>query len=129
MHRTLCLSLLALPLLAGCGALLGVGAGVVISQEALDNNTYVAHIPQDADIVWATAKSSLSRQSTELMEVDESLRKARAVIDGANVDVSIEVFDLNRSVMRVTAKKYGVSNGEIAEMTLNKILRDLQSES
>lgn len=129
MRQMLRLSLLALPLLAGCGALLGVGAGVVISQEALDNNTYVAHIPQDADIVWATAKSSLSRQSTELMQVDESLRKARAVIDGANVELSVEVFDLNRSVMRVSAKKFGVGTGEIAEMTLNRVLRDLQAES
>lgn len=128
MLHKLSLALLALPLFTSCGALLGVGAGVVISQEALDSNTYVAHIPQDADIVWATAKSSLSRQSTELIQVDESLRKARAVIDGANVDLSVEVFDLNRSVMRVSAKKFGVSSGEIAEMTLNRVLRDLQQE-
>jgi len=129
MRQLLSLLLLSTGLLASCGALLGVGAGVVISQEAVDNNTYVAHIDRDAAIVWATAKSSLSHQSTELMKVDEDIRKVEAVIDGATVLASVEVFDLNRSVLRVSAKKYGVANGEIAEMALNKILSDLERQS
>lgn len=128
MRLPLLLALLAAPL-AGCGALLGVGAGIVISQEAIDNDTFVAHIDRDADIVWATAKSSLSHQSTELMKVDEDLRRVEGVIDNADVTVSVEVYDLNRSILRVSATKYGVSNGEIAEMALNKILDELQEES
>jgi hypothetical protein len=129
MRQPLLLSLLLAVPLSSCGALLGVGAGIVISQEALDNDTFVAHIDRDADIVWATAKSSLSHQSPELMHVDEDLRRAEGVIDNADVTVSVEIYDMNRSVLRVSAKKYGVSNGEIAEMTLNKILRDLQESA
>jgi hypothetical protein len=129
MRQILCLALFSAALLSSCGALLGVGAGVVISQEALDNNTYVAQIDRDADLVWATTKASLSHQSEELIEVDEDIRQVEAVIDGATTKVSVEVYDLRRSVVRVSARKFGVANGEIAEMVLDKLLADLEAQA
>ena len=42
--RTLLLaSLCTLPLFSSCVAVVAAGAGLVISQELLDNNTYVSH--------------------------------------------------------------------------------------
>jgi len=119
-------SLLALLFPACLAVAAGVGAGVILSQE-MDNNTYVAHVQQDADLVWATAKASLSHQTTELIQTDEDLRVAEGLVDNARVRVSVEVYDLDRSVLRVSAKKYGVNNGEIAEMVMQSIIRQIES--
>jgi ferredoxin len=52
-------------------------------------------------------------------------RKAVADVDGAKVTVTVEAYDLDRTTVRVAAKKYGVNNGEIAKMVLERILTDL----
>ena len=113
---------LVLPLASGCAALLGVGAGVVISQEVVEGETHVAHLNEDATRVWAVTKSTLSHMASEPIDVDEDLRTATGKVDGANVSVGVEVYDLNRSLLRVSARKYGVSSGEIAEMVLNRVV-------
>ncbi len=127
MRTSLVLALLALPLaLSSCAALLGVGAGVVISQDLMDNNTYVAQIAEDVDVAWATVKTSLGKQSEKPMHVDEDRRAAVAQIDNAEVTVSVEAYDLNRCRLIVTARKYGVSNNEIAGLVFNRLLQNFQ---
>lgn len=125
MRQTAILALLLALVTPGCAALLGIGAGVVISQDMMDNNTYVAQLKEDVNVAWTVAKSSLSQQSDKPIEVDEDLRVATATIDDALVTVSVEAYDMNLTRMLVSAKKYGVSNGEIAEMVFNRILNNL----
>ena len=116
---------LALPLLtSGCAAVLGLGAGVIISQDMLDNNTYVAQIEEDVDVAWAVAKASLGGQAELPLQVSQDVRGAVGVVDGAEVTVSVEAYDLNRCRLIVSARKYGVSNGEIAELVFNRILQN-----
>jgi len=117
---TLCL------LLSGCVALLGLGAGVIISQDVLDNETYVAQLNEDVDVVWAVAKSSLSHQSDSPITVENDLRTATGLVDGADVIVSVEAFDLDRCRMSVSATKYDINNGEIAELVFDRILKQLR---
>lgn len=125
MRHKLITSLLIALALPGClAAAAGIGAGIIISQE-MDANTYITHLQQDADVVWATAKATLSHQATEIIEPDEDLRKATARIDNADVTVSVEVYDLDRCTLRVSARKYGVANGELAQMVMSGIVRDL----
>jgi hypothetical protein len=120
--------LLVLGLLApGCGAVLGVGAGVLISQDVIDSKKYIAIVNRDADLVWATAKSLLSHESQELVQADEDHRTCVGTVDGATVTVGVEVYDLHTARLTVTAKRYGVSNGEMAELIMNKIVRKLES--
>lgn len=109
----------------GCAAILGIGAGVVISQDMMDNNTYVAQVREDVDIAWAVAKSSLSQQASKPIEVDEDLRTATATVDDAIVTVSTEAYDLKQTRLAVSARKFGVANGEIAELVFNRILDEL----
>jgi hypothetical protein len=125
MRQTALLALLLALVTPGCVALLGVGAGVVISQDMMDNNSYVAQLKEDVDVSWAVAKSSLSHQSSKPIDVDEDLRVATATVDDAKVTVSIEAYDLNQTRLTVSAKKYGVANGEIAEMVFNRILKQI----
>jgi hypothetical protein len=125
MRKTALLALLLALVTPGCAALLGVGAGVVISQDMMDNNSYVAQLKEDVNVAWAVTKSSLSHQASKPIDVDEDLRVATATIDDAKVTVSIEAYDLNQTRLTVSAKKYGVANGEIAEMVFNRILKQI----
>jgi hypothetical protein len=112
--------------LAGCAAV-GVGAAaVLVSQEVIDSNVYVATLDRDADQVWTSAKVALNRSSLKPIDVQEDVRQAVAQVDDAKVTVNVETYDLNRSTLRVSAKKYGVNNGEIAKMVYDKILHELE---
>jgi hypothetical protein len=114
--------LLALPLTSSCAAaLIGAGAGLVASQELLDNNTYVSHIERDVSYVWPEVKIYLSEASLDLIDVDESKRTVVARIDGADVLASVEAWDMDRTIVRLEARKFGVNDGEMARTIMERI--------
>jgi hypothetical protein len=123
---------LTLPtLLGGCAAaaVVGVGLGaVVISQELTDSNVYVTHLSMNVKEVWPTAKIFLADQSLELIETDEQARIAKARIDGANVTVAVEAYDIDKTLMRVSAKRYGVNDGDMARIITERITRRLDQQ-
>jgi len=106
-------------------ALLGVGAGVVISHEVLENNTYVAQVSEGAALTWAIAKSSLTHQSENPIMVNDDLRTATGDIGDAKVTVSVETFDDESCRLKVSARSYGLNDGPSAEAALQQILTDL----
>ncbi|MCH2102710.1 MAG: hypothetical protein MK297_01725 [Planctomycetes bacterium] len=106
-------------------ALLGVGAGVVISHEVLENNTYVAQVSEGAALTWAIAKSSLTHQSDNPIMVNDDLRTATGDIGDAKVTVSVETFDDESCRLKVSARSYGLNDGPSAEAALQQILTDL----
>jgi uncharacterized protein DUF3568 len=122
-------ALLAVPVFSSClAAAVGVGVGVVASQEMLDNNTYETRLNLDVKKVWPEVKTALSDASLGVIEVDENVRMAKAKIDGASVTVTVEAFDENKTVMRTNARKYGgmLSDGEMARLIQERILRRLE---
>ena len=106
-------------------ALLGVGAGVVISHEVMENNTYVAQVSEGAALTWAIAKSSLTHQSENPIMVNDDLRTATGDIGDAKVTVSVETFDDESCRLKVSARSYGLNDGPSAEAALQQILTDL----
>ncbi|TDJ78897.1 MAG: hypothetical protein E2O39_01270 [Planctomycetota bacterium] len=125
MRRLLLPLLLVTPFLSGCW-ILAVGAGtVLISQDIIDSNTYVAQVQMDSRTVWLQTKHTLGLMSVDLVEADEDLKSATATYDGALVHVQVETFDIGQTVIRVNAKKFGVNNGAIASEVLRKILKSL----
>jgi hypothetical protein len=125
MRNILLVVFLAIPLTQSCAALLGIGAGVLITQEMLDNQTYVARLELGSERLWPSAKTTLSHLSLKPVDVDDDLRVCIADIDQSKVTVAVETYDLNQSILRVRAEKFGVANGELAKMVLDKILDDL----
>ncbi len=120
-------ALLALPLLASCEALaVGTLAGIVISQDILDNSTFVAHVNKDVDSTWLSVRSTCSHATVDPIETDEDLRVLTCKYDGARVRVSVEAYDLGHSIIRVSASKFGVKSGEIADLVMRKVLKDLE---
>ena len=122
---TLAMPLALASLASGCVAAAAGAAAVIISQDVIDNNVYVATLDRDADQVWASAKVALSHASPRPYEVQDDVRKAIADVDDAKVTVTVETYDLNRSTLRVSARKFGVNNGAIAKMVYDKILQEL----
>jgi hypothetical protein len=127
MHKLfLLVALIAAPLLPGCLFATAAAAGVVVSQEVIEDNTYIGHIQADVNQVWAQAKISLGKLSTEPIDVQNELRRATADVDGATVKVAVETFDLNVSVLRVSARRYGVASGDDAKIAFDKIWDDMR---
>jgi len=127
-----CLALLLLTLpatLGGCAVVAGGVAAVVITQELVDNNTYVSHVNLDVTRVWPTTKVFLADQSLELIETDDAARRATAKIDGAKVTVSVEAYDLDQSVVRVAASRYGVNDGDMARIINERLMRRIEAEA
>ena len=107
-------------------ALLGVGAGVVISHEVLENNTYVAQVSEGAALTWAIAKSSLTHQASGPITVNDDLRSATGPVEDSTVTVSVETFDDETCRLKVAARRnYGLNDGPSAEAALQRILADL----
>jgi hypothetical protein len=106
-------------------ALLGIGAGLVISHEVLENNTYVAQVNESAALTWAITKSSLTHQASDPISVDNDLRTATARVDGADVTISVETYDDESCRLMVSARKYGVNDGPTADAILNTLLAAL----
>ena len=126
MRHLALLSVLLAPFFTGCLAA-GVGAAaVLVSQDVLDNSVYIATLDRGPDQVWTSAKVALNHASLKPIDVQDDVRQAVAEIDDAKVTVNVETYDLNRSTLRVSAKKYGVNNGEIAKRVYDKILSELE---
>jgi len=114
--------------LSGCAAIAVGAAAVIVSQEVIDSNIYVATLDRDANEVWASAKIALNRASLKPIDVQDDIRQAVADIDDAKVTVNVETYDLNRSTLRVSAKKYGVNDGETAKRVYDKILHEIEQK-
>lgn len=124
---TVALLLVASSLTSGCAAaVLGVGAGMVLSQEVTENQTHVAHLNEDPARVWVVAKSTLSHLASEPIHVDEDLRQTIGKVDGYTVTIGVETYDQNRSLLRVGSRRYGVANHETSELVLNRVVSRLQ---
>ena len=124
----LLIALAIAPVLTGCAAPFVGAAGALVATEVLENETHIAHFNLEADDLWHSAKRTASHASLEPIVVDEDLRTIEAKLDGAVVYIGVETFDIRKSVLRVAARKYGMVNGEIANVMLTKIVDDLESE-
>ncbi|HTF91345.1 MAG TPA: hypothetical protein VK843_23230 [Planctomycetota bacterium] len=108
MRTALFATLLALPLFSGCAAVaVGAIGGLVLSKEVSDNNVFETRLNIDVSKVWPMVKKTLSDASLETIEIDENVRSAKAKIDGSTVTVWVEAYDLDKTVMRTRATKYG----------------------
>jgi hypothetical protein len=129
MRTAIFTALLAIPLLAACVATVAAGAvgGYVISNDVVGSNVYETRLNLNINKVWPIVKTTLSDASLETIEIDESMRQAKAKIDGATVTVLCEAYDLEKTIMRTRATKYAgtLNDGEMARLMQEKIIRRL----
>ena len=103
--------LLATTLVAAPGCALavlgaGAGAGYVITRELGDEGGLEAEVREDVDKVWLATIESLDilhDLNTEVV-LQDFPREARAVVDGREVWVQVEAYDLDRTLVVVHAR-------------------------
>lgn len=127
--RTAALFLAALPLaasagLTGCAPVAVVGTAVLVNDEFVDNSQSIT-VHHETDYVWASAKASMSHMTPDLLDVDENLRTIRTYVDGAQVTVQVETFDVGETRIRVAARRYVTYSAEVATMVRDRLVRDL----
>ncbi len=101
-----------------------VGTAILVNDEFVDNAQTVI-VPHDVDYVWKSARSTLSHMTSDLLDVDNDLRAIKTFVDGAEVIVQVETFDVGQTRIRVAAKRYLVYSDEVAVNVRNRIDRDL----
>lgn len=116
---------LVTPLLGGCVLLAGAGAGLVISQEVLKDQEVVAHLQVDVDRSWEAAQEVMHERAFEIVGVQDYPRQIEGKVGQAQVVVQVEAFDLDRSIVRVSATKFMVNNVGEAERMLDAIVQRL----
>ena len=100
------LAALALLPLSSCIVLVGAGAGYVISQEVLPGSVHQAQVDRDVDTVWAQVQTTMHDMKVGDFETTDYPRRIETQVDGADVEVVVEAYDLNRTIIKVTAKRY-----------------------
>ena len=109
---------------SSCIVLAGAGAGYLISQEVA-GATHQAQVQLDVDSVWAQAQETIAGHADDGIETTDFPRRIEAVVDGASVEVEVQAYDLNRTIVKVTATRYLSKDGEIASWLLNEIVDEL----
>jgi hypothetical protein len=127
-HRMkyLILSMVGL-LTSGCAAVLVASTAVVLTEEFQDNAIKMT-VEQDAEMVWASAKSSLAHMTESLIHTDEDLKHAVTNIEGAEVSVAVQNWNTGETRVRVMAKKFLVYRNELANRVCDVIAKDLKHE-
>ncbi len=111
-------------LLVGAGA--AAGAGFLISREVTDD-VHSAHVNDDVDHVWTTTQETL-RILTDVgaeTTVTQTPRVIHTEVGGASVEVTVQAYDLDRTLVKVRAEKYLQSDDVTADEVLDKILARL----
>jgi len=119
----------AVGLTPGCGGteMMCLPASLV-SQEVLDDGVYIATLDREPNEVWTSAKTALKGESSRPISVQDDVRRAVVAIDDATITILVERYDRDRSTLRVSARKYGVNNGEIAKLVYDKILHEVETK-
>lgn len=123
----LCLSALALSG-SGCIVAAAAGAGYLVSREVLPDEVHTAQVNDDAERVFLVAQETLGfliEPGTEVT-TQQFPRVAKGKVDGADVTITIEAFDLDRTTIKVQAEKPLRHDGATANEVLNRILDRLK---
>jgi hypothetical protein len=119
----LLLSLLASLSAAGCIAVAaGATAGFLVSREVKAGDVQSATVALDVERVWSEAQATLRSLSTKGVSVQSSPRIVKGVVEGADVSIEVQAYDLDRTVVLVEAKKTMQPVGTVAERVLDALL-------
>lgn len=110
---------------SACFVLVGAGAGYLVSQEVLPNQVHQAQVKLDVETVWAQAQATVRDMKIGEFSITDYPRRIETTVDQAEVEVVVEAYDLNRTIIKVHAERHFKSNDEIAKKVLNRILDDL----
>ncbi|MDE0896164.1 MAG: hypothetical protein OSB10_06225 [Planctomycetota bacterium] len=111
--------------LSSCILLVGAGAGYAVSQELLPSEVQTSLELVDVETAWESAQETMRQRAEDGIQTTDYPRRIECVVAGAEVEVQVEAYDLNRTLIRVRAKRYLLEDDNTARMVMNYILDDL----
>ncbi len=118
------LLLLVQSVVPSCAVVAGAGVGYVLYQEVLENDVHIAMVQDDVDRVWASVQETMGfliDPKTELV-VHAFPRRVEAKVDGTDVAVEVQAYDIDRTEIRVEAEKFLARDGATAAEVMGEIL-------
>jgi hypothetical protein len=100
-------------------------AGAVAANSANEDSTYVVQVRVGVDVAWASTKATLSHLSLKPIDTDDAARTAIAEIDNSKATVTVETYDLDQSVIKISATKFAFGDSATASMVKDRIISDL----
>ena len=97
----------------------------VYATDVTDVEVHSSQVRVDVEEVWHVAQDVFGIMSSEPLRVTEFPRTLYGKVDGAKVTVEVLAFDLNRTTVKVRAKRLGFSDGRVAERVLQTLLAKL----
>lgn len=101
-------------------------AGRLISQEVLDNDTYLATVDRTADEVWSSTKVAVRRAAPTRIDFQDGVRRAVVEVDHGEVTAEVRIYERYWSTLRVSATRFGVDDGELARRVYDRILDEIE---
>ena len=123
--NTLALALTCALGLPSCLLIAGGAAGYVVSQEVLPGNVHTSIVTFDVDSTWASAQETMRSKAEDGIQTTDYPRRIECEVAGAEVEVKVEAYDMNRSLLRVKASRFLSADNDVAMMILNKLVDDL----
>ena len=123
-HLLLAFVLAPIVAMTGCAPLAIAAVGIVVTDEWKDN-ALTADVNDDVDMVWASVRASASNMTDALLHVDEDHRAIQTRIDGSVVVIHVQQWSVTETRVFVEAKKYMVANPEVAQLVMERLVRDL----
>ena len=123
--QTAAIALTCLLGLPSCLLVAGGAAGYVVSQEVLPGNVHTSIVTFDVDTTWASAQETMRNKAEDGIKTTDYPRRIECEVAGAEVEVKVEAYDLNRSLLRVKASRFLSADNDVAKMILNKLIDDL----
>ncbi len=111
--------------MASCAPLAVIGMGIIITDE-WRSHALTADVSEETEVVWASVTSSMSSMTDALLHVDEDHRAVQTRVDNAVVVVHVKQWNIDETRIYVEAKKYMVNSPEVAELVMERLVRDLR---
>ena len=119
---------LVLCIAPACQLLVPATAGAVAANSANEDSTYVVQVRVGVDVAWASTKATLSHLSLKPIDTDDAARTAIAEIDNSKATVTVETYDLDQSVIKISATKFAFGDSATASMVKDRIISDLDHQ-
>jgi hypothetical protein len=116
---------LVLCIAPACQLLVPATAGAMAANSTNEDSTYVVQVRVGVDVAWASTKATLSHLSLKPIDTDDAARTAIAEIDNSKATVTVETYDLDQSVIKISATKFAFGDSATASMVKDRIISDL----
>lgn len=115
--------------LAACGCASAALQDGSYSTKTSSVDVHTAQVRVDVEEVWYVAQDVFGVMSSEPLRITEFPRTLHGKVDSGRVTIQVLAFDLNRTTIKVGAKRLGFSDSRIATRVLETLLAKIEERN